>query len=536
MTIKSKQKARGTIAIAMAIIGILVINLYWLSSSRRFYKEIPSLAGRNRSELAKVLRHYSRHREDSLKLEAARFLINNMLYHHGTNQYLTDRNGSMVVFDYDRFLPGDFRRLISVMDSTGYRYKREAPVYDIQVIKADYLIENIDDAFTAWNYPWARHLSFDDFCEHILPYRSQTEPLSSYRKYFMEQFSWVSDSLTGTYDLIDLINIVKRHLEERVAYSEEIPLFYQGYLDPFELEQVKVAACENLALYFQLALRSLGVPARCDKVLAWRHRSSQHLYNSVADKDGTEYYFGLHGKFRGVIDRHLNRTRTWRLTFAISTSPEELAGAKGLHPQFINPYYQDITPLYAPVKRLEFPIDRRYSGEFIYLCVFNFGDWRPVAFTTAGKEGKVIFSSVTPETIYRLCNFNSDEMVHLTLPFRFDSLSNTKMLIPDFGNSQSIIIEKSPDQHWIRLNTSGNESWFTLQYLSDGRWEPVRSDSYRAFTYADDNSRIWFENGDIPFDKPVHYEISFRSLPGSALFYWGGFSKPFSIHNNTIVF
>jgi hypothetical protein len=535
MTLKNKPSRLTTIALLLLIAGAVVLNLVWLSS-RRFYKDVPSLAGKNRGELVSVLKHYSGKHGDSLKLEAAKFLITNMVYHHGMTQNLSDQVGEKVDFDYSSFPPGDFKRLIRVMDSLRYRYVRGIPVYDIQIIKADYLIENIDDAFTAWNYPWARHLSFHDFCEHILPYRSQTEPLSSYRKYFMEQFSWLPDSLPESYELIDIVDIIKRHLEKRVVYSEEIPLFYSGYLDPFELEQVKVAACENLALYFQLALRSLGVPARCDKVLAWRHRSSQHLYNSVSDIDGTEYFFGLHGKFRGVIDRHLNRTRTWRLTFALSTPPEELAGAKGLHPQFINPYYQDVTSLYAPVRRLEFLLDKRYSGEFIYLCVFNFGDWRPVAYTTASNEGKVIFPSVTPETIYRLCSYHSDEIVNLTLPFRFDSLGNTMMLIPDFGDPQSIIIEKAPDQHWIKRNTSGNESWFTLQYLSEGVWEPVRSDSFRAFSYGADSVKVWYNDGHIPSDIPIRYEISFNGLPGNALFYWGGFSKPFSIDNNEIVF
>jgi hypothetical protein len=100
-----------------------------------------------------------------------------------------------VEFDFSPFPVGDFRRLCAVMDSLGYRYERGEPLYDIQVITADYLIENIDDAFRAWEYPWAQHLSFDDFCENVLPYRGQNEPLSSYRKGFMEQFSWLPDSL-----------------------------------------------------------------------------------------------------------------------------------------------------------------------------------------------------------------------------------------------------------------------------------------------------------------------------------------------------
>jgi hypothetical protein len=535
MTIKSKQKSRGTIAIAMVIIAILAINLYWLNS-RRFYDEIPSLAGRNRSELAKVLRHYSGNHGDSLKLEAARFLINNMVYHHGMTQYLSDQAGKKVDFDYSLFPPGDFKRLIRVMDSLRYRYVRGTPVYDIQIIKAGYLIENIDDAFIAWNFPWARHLSFNDFCENVLPYRGETEPLTSYRKYFIEQFRWLPDSLPENYKLIDIIDIVKRHLEKRVVYSEEIPLFYTGYLDPFELEKVKVAACENLALYFQLALRSLGLPVRCDLVLAWRHRSSQHLYNSITDIDGTEYYFGLHGKFRGVIDRQPKRTRTWRHTFSLSARPEELARAEGLHPLFINPYYRDITQQYAPVKRFEYPVGTSNAGEYIYLCVFNFGDWRPVTYTTADTSGTAIFPSVTPENIYRLALYDYNRLEHITHPFRFDSLGRINMLVPDFGNPQSIVLEKTPDQHWIKLYRSGTDSGFTLQYLSAGKWEPVRSDSYRSFYYGADSVKVWYNDGDILPDRPVLYEISFNRLPGNALFYWGGFSKPFSIDNNTIVF
>ena len=232
------------------------------------------MAGRNQRQLQRVLDHYSRDAADSLKLQAGKFLIDNMSYHIGVPQRLTDRQGNAVEFDFSTFPVGDFKRLCAVMDSLGYRFERGTPLYDIQVITADYLIENIDDAFTAWEYPWAKHLGFDDFCEDVLPYRGQNEPLSKYRKHFMEMFSWLPDSLVENFTVIDVVNIVKRHLEKRVAYSEEYPLFYRGYLTPYQLEMVKTSACENLALYFQMALRSLGISAHCDNVLAWRHRNS----------------------------------------------------------------------------------------------------------------------------------------------------------------------------------------------------------------------------------------------------------------------
>ena len=493
------------------------------------------MAGHNQRQLQRVLDHYSRDAADSLKLQAAKFLIDNMTYHFGVPQTLTDLYGNEVEFDFSPFPVGDFRRLCAVMDSLGYRYERGEPLYDIQVITADYLIENIDDAFRAWEYPWAQHLSFDDFCENVLPYRGQNEPLSSYRKGFMEQFSWLPDSLEEDYAVIDVVNIVKRHLEERIAYSEEYPLFYRGYLTPHMLEMVRTSACENLALYFQMALRSLGIPARCDNVLAWRHRNSQHIYNSVTDRDGTQYFLGLHGKFSGVIDKHLNRTRMWRVTYKIQNSPEELAQAEGLHSRFINPYYKDVTSLYAPVGKLEMNLDRSLGGERIYLCVFNFGEWRPLAYTYAGSNGSVMFPEATVESIYRLHSYNGEAMIPLTPPFRLDSLSNITRLIPDMQISESVVIERSPDQFWIRLNTDRSDSWFTIQYLDGNRWVPVRSDSYRIFTLNEEGEKVFHSADSLPADAESRYEISFSGLPGNALLYWGGFSKPFSVRDNQII-
>ena len=66
-----------------------------------------------------------------------------------------------------------------------FSYKSTPKVYDCHAIKAEYLIENIDLAFAAWQKrPWRHSLSFDEFCEWILPYRIGDEPLENWRKVF----------------------------------------------------------------------------------------------------------------------------------------------------------------------------------------------------------------------------------------------------------------------------------------------------------------------------------------------------------------
>ncbi|MDR1372931.1 MAG: hypothetical protein LBJ17_07455 [Dysgonamonadaceae bacterium] len=60
-----------------------------------------------------------------------------------------------------------------------------AIVRDLQVIKTDCLIDNIDRAFDLWqNGEFATHLTFDDFCEYLLPYKvCEVHTLDNWRKY-----------------------------------------------------------------------------------------------------------------------------------------------------------------------------------------------------------------------------------------------------------------------------------------------------------------------------------------------------------------
>ena len=60
---------------------------------------------------------------------------------------------------------------------------------DIETVKAHLLIENIDLAFKAFEeQPWKDEVSFDDFCEYILPYRVGDEKPEYLRKEFYETF------------------------------------------------------------------------------------------------------------------------------------------------------------------------------------------------------------------------------------------------------------------------------------------------------------------------------------------------------------
>ena len=105
-----------------------------------------SQSGDNHIELEKVLLHYSVNQSDSLKLKAAKFLIENMPGHYSI---LSDElsNYKQHLLQYDAYLkaPAHIRAMFDVYPYQASLLKLAHPqkVEDIKIIKADYLIDNI---------------------------------------------------------------------------------------------------------------------------------------------------------------------------------------------------------------------------------------------------------------------------------------------------------------------------------------------------------------------------------------------------------
>ena len=133
------------------LIFLSVIFLF-VGCSRKQYSELDEvlkLAGSNRHQLERVIRHYSRAPEDSLKLKAAEFLILNMPGKYSKSYEAPWEDVATVNMRWS-----SSSDKLKVLDT----YKLGNPVRrdDIHHITAEYLISNIDLAFKVWNdKPWA---------------------------------------------------------------------------------------------------------------------------------------------------------------------------------------------------------------------------------------------------------------------------------------------------------------------------------------------------------------------------------------------
>ena len=313
-------------------------------------------SGSNRPELEKVLAHYE---GDSLKYRAACFLIEHMPGKYSLEPERTEdpyRN-------FLRHIPStdsinwklDSCHVGHLLDSVAMLASpRARKVEDLQAVTAEFLIENIDWAFRAWETSkYTRHYTFDDFLHHVLPYRIGHEPLTLWRGKAYQRYAHLLDSaFTPLQVAVDMA------MNGGMRYN--IGMTKYPYLQSYEeMTASRWGACEEMAAYLALSLRAVGIPAGIDFVTAWANRSSGHCWNILKDTTGKfiEVGYDPNGENRVIY----KPSKIYRKSYA------SVGGA-------------DVTSEYAmPQSDLSFSLAPEHEGRVVALCTFNNRDWVPVA-------------------------------------------------------------------------------------------------------------------------------------------------------------
>lgn len=158
---------------------IIIVVLVGCTSSKSELDFALEQSGDNRKELEQVLLHYSIKEADSLHLKAAQFLITHMPGHYSWK--------SKELGNYRNYMDSIYPEMSSVVKKVVYSIPwhsnqlsldKGMMLEDIKTIKADFLIRHIDNAINMWQQsPWLRDVTFENFCEYLLPYRVGDEPL-----------------------------------------------------------------------------------------------------------------------------------------------------------------------------------------------------------------------------------------------------------------------------------------------------------------------------------------------------------------------
>ena len=351
-------------------------------------------ASKNRYELEKVI-NYFRNSKDSLKLKAAYFLIANMDIHYSNDYFWADSTGKHIEFselDYP-----DFATAIDAFEQVKLQHGKVKPVAftakDINTIKADFLIENIELAFEAWGNKPFNKKSFDIFCEYVLPYRTSTEPLQPWRKQYKQRYlnSFNLSSAINQKEYLLKYALDMKDVEFVGSYAFETRKEPLSRLGAQQLLLRKKGACEDLAAFKTYAMRSHGVPAAVAVIPYWATASAGHFF-TVAYTDKLEKIALEPMKEDPILGQTFYREPSKILITTFSKQKETLASFTDIWqipPGIMRVQnYKDVTSNYWPVQQI---VCKLYTTKapIVYASVFNYMRWKPTWW------GKVTNNTVT---------------------------------------------------------------------------------------------------------------------------------------------
>jgi hypothetical protein len=363
----------------------------------------------NRRELSKVIEHYQQTGERK-KLKAAFFLIRNMPGKFSeTNPYSSDLFRIGRVTDSLK-KAGNSREIIDSCISKHLQglkeemFETRKPVeraYDLDVMTSDYLIKNINLAFKAWELPWARHLTFNQFCEYLLPYRVNEEPLGNWREYFMNKFMYYKDSVKDASDPREMAMLLSNHLYRRWTHSDSFDNF-PIYPDAVQLYKDGIGMCDQRYYLMTCMLRSMGVACAIDFTPQWQTWHGGHSWISIIDKDGKSSAFNAGEDNACFKDKNLvpmgSATVVYRKYFN-RINPDAPVG--NLPALLTNQYVKNVSDEYEyPQNTLTIHLESKDEADFIVLCCFNYGYSNTPVICRKVKSKKVVFENLGIPAVY----------------------------------------------------------------------------------------------------------------------------------------
>ncbi len=456
----------------------------------------------NRMELEKVLLYYNTP-EDSLKHRAACFLIENMPLKYSTIPRKLKDFKSLLV----KTTKNSSEDLRNEDELYKLGFSEFDIIYDIHVITADYLIENIDYAFEVWEKPWNNKLLFDDFCELILPYRIADEPLTNWRKLYHNKYASYLDSLyTGT-DVVEACNILARKLKQtNFYYYVNIPL---PRLDAIFLLDNSIGSCREICDISIYTTRACGIPTAIDYFIYSPEYQHGHTWNVV--RDSTDQYlpfvFTQFDANRKKFDDERKKGKVYRDKYSIQTPKMgKRQKEKTVLNGFKHPFRKDVTDNYTGKNKIEVPLFNS-KPRYVYLGIFSPKGWIPVDVGVV-KNKKAVFHNIEPALIYQPLSWDRQQYIPAGYPFIFSG-GEIHIFKPDKNQLENAVLTR-------KMSLVPSIRSFLHRNMIGVRIEGSNTLSFKesVLFYQNNDTLITNYNEVIPWDHTPCRYIRYKSPPG----------------------
>ncbi|MDE7374906.1 MAG: hypothetical protein K2M86_06255, partial [Odoribacter sp.] len=368
----------------------IVLSLVWLFLGSCVHQEVSrleqalQLSGENRGELEKVLAHFSQSPADSLRRRAAIFLIENMPGHWGV----------------DSASVRDFKQQIDSLPNLPYEHRLllyEIPARmphlfpglerkeDIGAVRAEELIRHIDRMCELKEKrPWLKHLSFEYFCDYVLPYRIGNELLGFLPDTLFSQYADELEHMIKNYDDC-------RHSAFTISdYFARQGFMFRTYGIRRFLWKKFVNSLEYQTKSKIVLLRQAGLPAAID-------------YKPIRYEDEEEYWYCITVNSQIEIlpasaSRRFLVGKIYRQTYSAQEIPKPSNG-EYVPPFFRNPFQKDVSGLYWKTVDVSLPVTLPAGLQYAYLAVHDGKEWQPTAFARE-RRGMCHFKDLVKECVY----------------------------------------------------------------------------------------------------------------------------------------
>lgn len=438
-----------------------LLGVATISCTDNRLKEALSLAEDNRSELDKVLKHYE---NEPLKKKAACFLISNMIGYWGpdslevaVNREFVEKYDSLSqIYQYETndLWGGKVDSLWNRFENRTYSRINKRKIYDLKRVKADFLINEIDLAFKAWQgNVYTRECSFEDFCEFILPYRRRNEVLLDQRRsetYKKHHENFFCQPGKDFIDEADSLLHKYQFMTHSRFYGTRIPI-----LSTHQMEYMRHGLCEDRCWFNIMLFSSLGMAAAMDFVPGWANRNGSHSWN-VLIVDGKSYAFEpfwdddrwkykriynnktfdeVWGRFR--LSKVFRRTYGAHVEDILKDSKMDIENIpelfRDIRKKDVSFEYFDTVNVTITLK--DVPQDERYA----YLCTFNTGKWHPVQW--AKIEGKKAeFKGMGRDVVYLPAYYKKGNVISAGDPFLLNQDGSRQVLDAVSGDKKEYVM------------------------------------------------------------------------------------------------
>lgn len=400
-----------------------------------------------------VLAHYAK-QGDTLKMKAAKYIVENMPYHYSCesetlNDFYNRVNQVSATYKY----PKSIEQYQAIYEDVGDIGKGKRKVCDTQSISSQALIDNIDAAFNDWrNGHWAKHLSFEQFCEFMLPYRVGSEHYESWRANLRTKFlgdvEKLSDCDERTYSaywaaryVCDALKKFNFHMDDKALPHTNIELPISTLL------AMGMGECSNYARLTTYIMRACGIPVCYDYTPQWPNKAHHHSWNALLNNNGKIIPFVGSDVYPGETERSGEKlAKVYRRTFAYQPNSAfalRKDTTEKLPPTFDNPFMADVSNEYFNGASLTLDIPQTIlKRQFVYLAVFDNSQWSPVAFAEVDTTGKALFGNVGREIVYLPVLWGRNGSIPCGNPILVKADGSTEVFVPNKETTVTITMER----------------------------------------------------------------------------------------------